>query len=98
MKKILVLCALACAFIHTASAQIKERPKSECLKACNELDGFKGMERIERKLAEVRDKKKSETDLRKLKQLDEQEQELVDERDDRRQDVCRYICEHNPAG
>lgn len=56
------------------------------------------MERIERKLAEVRDKKKSETDPRKLEQLAEQEQELVDERGDRRQDVCNYICEHNPAG
>ena len=98
MKKMLVLCALACAFNQTASAQIRERPKSECLKACNELDGFKGMERIERRLAEVRDKKKSETDPRKLEQLSEQEQELVDERNDRRQDVCRYICEHNPAG
>lgn len=98
MKKMLVLCALACAFNQTASAQIRERPKSECLKACNELDGFKGMERIERKLAEVRDKKKNETDPRKLEQLAGQEQELVDERDDRRKDVCSYICEHNPAG
>lgn len=98
MKKMLVLCALACAFTQTASAQIRERPKSECLKACNELDGFKGMERIERKLAEVRDRKKKETDPRKLEDLASQEQELVDERDDRRKDVCSYICEHNPAG
>ncbi|WP_409267781.1 hypothetical protein [Massilia sp. BHUDP2] len=98
MKKILALCALACVFTHTASAQIRERPKSECLKACNELDGFKGMERIERKLVEVRDRKKNETDPRKLEQLASQEQELVDERDDRRKEVCSYICEHNPAG
>ncbi|WP_306395777.1 hypothetical protein [Telluria beijingensis] len=98
MKQILLLCALACAFTTTASAQTGERPKSECLKACNAQEGFKGMERIERKLAEVRDKKKDETDPRKLEQLAEQEQDLVDERDDRRQDVCNYICEHNPAG
>lgn len=98
MKKILVLCALACAFAHTASAQTGERSKSECLKACNALDKFNGTERIERKLAEVRDKQKTETDPRKLEQLAEEEEELVEEFKDRRQDVCNYICEHNPVG
>lgn len=98
MKKILFLCILTGAFAGNASAQMGERPKSECLKSCNEVDDFKGLERINRKLAEVRDRKKNETDPRKLEQLAEQEQELVDERDDRRQDVCNYICEHNPVG
>lgn len=98
MKKLLLLCALACAFATTASAQTGERPKSECLKSCNALDNFKGTQGIERKLAAVRDKQKTETDPRKLEQLAEEEEELVEEFKDRRQDVCNYICEHNPAG
>lgn len=97
MKKIFALCVLASAFATTASAQ-NVTSKSVCLKNCNAQEGFKGMERLERKLTEVRAIKKNETDPRKLEQLAEQEQELVDERDDRRQDVCSYICEHNPAG
>lgn len=96
MKKILALCVLASTFAATVSAQ-NVTSRSQCLKACNEQEGFRGMERLERKLAEVRDMKKNETDPGKLEQLAEQEQELVDERDDRRQDVCNYICEHNPA-
>ena len=97
MKKILVFCVLASALATTVSAQ-NVTTKSVCLKNCNAVEGLKGVERLERKLAEVRDLKKNETDPRKLEQLAEQEQELVDERDDRRQDVCNYICEHNPAG
>lgn len=97
MKIVLAFCLLASAFATTVSAQ-NVTSRSVCLKNCNALEGFKGMERLERKLAEVRAMKKNETDARKLEQLAEQEQELVDERDDRRQDVCSSICEHNPAG
>ena len=97
MKKIFALCVLAGAFATTVSAQ-NVTSRSVCLKNCNAQDGFKGVALLERKLAEVRAMKKNETDPRKLAQLAEREQELADERDDRRQDVCNYICEHNPAG
>ena len=97
MKKILVACVLASVFADTALAQGRVRPKNECLKACTEVDDFTPLARFDRKLAEVREKMKNETDPAKLERLAEQEQELIEERADKRQDVCNYICEHNPG-
>jgi hypothetical protein len=97
MKKIFVVCVLASVFANTALGQGKVRPRNECLKACNEVDSFTPLERFDRKLAEVREKKKNETDPGKLERLAEEEQELLEERVDKRQDVCNYICEHNPG-
>jgi len=98
MKKIIVLCLLAGLFVDTVAAQVRERPRSECLKACKEVANFKDTERIDRKLAEVRANKAAETDAGKLKQLTEEELALIDERADRVQDVCHAICDGNPAG
>lgn len=98
MKNILVLCLLAGVLVDTAAAQVRERPKSECLKACNEVGKFKGTERIDRKLAEVRANKATETDAGKLKRLADEELELIEERADKVQEVCRAICDGNPPG
>jgi len=97
MKKFLILCALASVFVDTVSAQIRERPRAECLKACGEVkDNFPGKQTFERKLAEIREKKQHENDPRKLQRLAEEEQELIEDRKDQRQDVCHKICDGNP--
>jgi len=98
MKNILVLCLLVGVLVDTAAAQGRERPRSECLKACNEVGKFRGTERIDRKLAEVRANKATETDPGKLKQLAEEELELIEERADKLQEVCHAICDDNPPG
>lgn len=98
MKQILVLCLLAGVFIDTVAAQGRVRTRSECLKACDEVGTFKGTERIDRQLAEVREKKANETDAGKLKRLTDEELELIEERADKVQDICHAICDDNPTG
>ena len=97
MKRIFVLCMTAGMFAGTVSAQVRERPRNECLKACSEVETpFKGLAPLERKLAELRERKQRETNPHQLERLTEDEQELIEEHKDRRQHICHQICDGNP--
>lgn len=101
MKRFALLFAAAGLLALPASAQLKVTTKAVCQQRCNEGSPDQDIPKLRpynEKLAQVRQQLKTETDPGKRKALDELEQELIDDRADAIEKICRHICASNPEG
>ena len=90
-----LLVVLACLLTNVSSAQVRERPKKDCLRICKQSE-FPQNARLHEQLLEIRKQKEQELDIRKKNELEDKEQALIERRDDYIDKTCAYICSGNP--
>ncbi|MEW7849093.1 hypothetical protein AB2N08_10370 [Massilia aurea] len=94
MKKIVALCLLAGMFSTSAVAMMASPAKQECERRCTlVVQDAPKMERYRKALAEHAQKQSRETDLQKLKQLEEEKADLTADFEDAVENVCTEMCQ-----
>jgi len=94
MTKILAVLALACAMSQAAAAP---RTYGSCMRACAEVGPSTAKsEQFAQKMAMLVEEKSKETDPKKLAQLKEREESLIEKHEDDTEKLCRHICEGLP--
>jgi hypothetical protein len=100
MKKHLLLFLLASTFAITATAQLKPTTRQECTRRCNaddeEFTNHPSTPKHKERLRRIQEQRQNETDPEKLKALAKAEEEEMDIRKDEIDQICRWICRHNP--
>lgn len=97
MKYKFVLVILLGLLTNIAVANQRPTTKKQCLKNCSEVMHPEKKKALDEQLLALRQQKEQETDLRKIKKLEEQEQALIDRHEDYIEAICVPICADNPA-
>jgi hypothetical protein len=96
MKRLFIL-FVASVLSSVASAQMRATTKQECNRRCiDRAEQFVPWTKHQENLKQIRDKKKSETDAVKLKQLATDEESEMDRFTTEHEKLCRSICKDNP--
>ena len=97
MKKTLAVGIVACMLANTAFAQKTYNTRSQCMRNCAEVGPSDAKNQAHRlKMAELGEKKKAESDPKRLAALKDEEESLIDRYEADSEKICRYICEGMP--
>lgn len=93
----IMLLVTAALVSNLSSAQVRERPKKDCLRICKQTP-FPQKAKLDEQLFELRKQKEVEQDIRKKNEIEDKEQSLVERYEDYADKTCEYICSGNPEG
>ncbi|MEW6021840.1 MAG: hypothetical protein AB1807_06840 [Pseudomonadota bacterium] len=100
MRKHLLLFLLASTLSIHAAAQLKPTTKQECTRRCSaddvEFPNHPSTPKHKERLRRIQEQRQNETDPEKLKALAKAEEEEMNIRKDEIDQICRWICRHNP--
>jgi hypothetical protein len=98
MKINLIIFLVISTFSLTASAQSgKSSTRQQCTSRCLKSDAEHPIKtQFEARLAQIRTKKKTETDATKLKELETAEQLELEKHQEDLEQLCRRACSSNP--
>jgi hypothetical protein len=102
MKKHLVVLLLAAGLPFAVLAQSSGRINPEaCMKRCTEgdsaLHNAPKLAKYMKQLEQIRAQKKTETDPTKLKALEEQEMDILDQGREAQEKLCTFICKNQSS-